>query len=177
MYLHRRCRPDEIDLDYDKVAFGYCSACNLLGSIYHVKGAEDYFVTRKQGITFSVRDGAVEGTIMVKRPIAEVTAETVKELETKEEVEETEDSGTVLEETFQDIERAQEEVEEVAESIPSEEQIDEGVEKIAKSLGIPEEFIEEKKADEKAQKEAVIEADAQIAELEAKLAELKKKAK
>ena len=57
MYIHKRCRPETIDLDYDMVQFGYCDICKVQGTIYHVKGSDDYFKTKRGGVTREYRDG------------------------------------------------------------------------------------------------------------------------
>ena len=57
VYVHRRCRDEDWDVDYERVVFGYCAVCGGQGSIYKVKGAEDHYFVKKGGVTREFLDG------------------------------------------------------------------------------------------------------------------------
>ena len=54
MYVHKRCVPEGAEQDLEKVAHGYCGECGKRGTIWHVKGTEDSYKTKIQGVTKTI---------------------------------------------------------------------------------------------------------------------------
>lgn len=54
MYVHRRCKPSEAALNLDRTTHGYCGICGNQGTIYLVKGTEDSYRHKRQGVTYTV---------------------------------------------------------------------------------------------------------------------------
>ena len=181
MYIHGKCRPDEMDLDYDKVAFGYCGLCGIQGTIYHVKGSDDYYKAKKGGVTREFRDGkdVTDGPgLKTFAPKITVSEDAKLDLE-KEEI-----TVSVKVDVLEDKVPTKEE-QEVAESIPDESTLMAGS---ANEASIPEEMTVTVKTEDlekpydiateviKKVKESPEYKIAKIEALEAELAELKKKA-
>jgi hypothetical protein len=58
MYVHRKCKSDVLDVDWNVVEYGYCDGCGRQGSIFWVKGTDRDFVRKKRGVTERViREG------------------------------------------------------------------------------------------------------------------------
>ena len=57
MYVHKACKPSEVELDWEKKAGGYCAQCGQSGTIYHVKGTEDVYSHMLNGWMYHVVDG------------------------------------------------------------------------------------------------------------------------
>ena len=70
MYVDKRCVPEGAELDSEKVAHGYCGVCGRRGTIWLVRGTEDSYKTKRQGVTFWVVAGAVEA-----HPVPKMTKE------------------------------------------------------------------------------------------------------
>ena len=62
MYVHKKCALKEHELDFEKKAGGFCGVCGQEGTIYHVKGTEDYYEQVIAGVLYRVRDGESENT-------------------------------------------------------------------------------------------------------------------
>ena len=62
MYCHRNCALEGQELDFEKKAGGYCGICGIEGTIYHIRGTEDYYEQEIAGVLYRVRDGESENT-------------------------------------------------------------------------------------------------------------------
>ena len=54
MYVHKGCVPEGAEQDLEKVAHGYCGVCGKRATIWHVKGTEDSYKTKIQGVTKTI---------------------------------------------------------------------------------------------------------------------------
>ena len=62
MYCHRNCALEGQELDFGKKAGGFCGICGMAGTIYHIRGTEDYYEQEIAGVLYRVRDGESENT-------------------------------------------------------------------------------------------------------------------
>ena len=89
MYVHKRCVPEGAEQDLEKVAHGYCGVCGKRGTIWLVKGTEDSYKTKKQGVTYTIIEGVEQGVnVTVPLVLDEIApVETPLEAELAEETE------------------------------------------------------------------------------------------
>lgn len=76
MYVHKRCKPSKAELDKEKTVHGYCEICHNQGTIYLVKGTEDSYRHKRQGVTYVVTSELGMTDLVEMPPEPELTEET-----------------------------------------------------------------------------------------------------
>lgn len=62
MYVHEKCAPSGAEIVEESRTAGFCDACDQEGTIYHVKGTEDYYEKIVAGVRLRVVEGVEYST-------------------------------------------------------------------------------------------------------------------
>jgi hypothetical protein len=121
----------------EKKVGGYCAMCNMQGTVYHVKGTEDFYEYVLAGVLYKVREGETFNTKAAMRKELEEHRRRSKEErginttwteDEEEELSEEPSEEEVIEETIEEI------VEEEVETSVPEETDEEKIARLEKEL-------------------------------------------